>query len=194
MLSAMDRRRLATVLYVRGFAVLALGAVGVRWPQDGLWIAIGLAGVIVTLLGIVELVLAFRSAAERPIKSLQRYVALVSIAFGVTSLAQQFAPPAFALDVLAIWLLGHALVSLMVGAAMPRSLDGHLLLVWSALNLTAALLVAVASVPVHYGILYGGAAYTALYGAVQIAAGLRLRVSSSSEPSTYRSAGSMARS
>lgn len=170
-----EQTRLAAVMYVRGFAVLALGAIGVRWPEEGLWAVIGVAGVIVTLLGVVELVLALRSTADRAVTSLLRYIALVSVAFGFVSFAATEASPHTAVAGAATWLLAQSVVSLMVGAVLRRPADRRALLTWSSINLLAALVVAAASVSAFYGLLYAGAGYTALYGIMQIAAGLRLR-------------------
>lgn len=170
-----EQSRLAAVMYVRGFSVLALGAIAIRWPQSFLWIAIGLAGAIVTLLGIVEITLAARSPADRAVTSLLRYVAMVSIAFGLVSFAAILATPAIAVAALSTWLLAQATVSVMVGAGVKRPADRRALLTWAGINLVAAVMVAVLSTDTFYGLLYAGAGYTALYGVVQIVAGLRLR-------------------
>lgn len=170
-----EQSRLAAVMYVRGFTVLALGAIAIRWPQSGLWIAIGLAGAIVTLLGIVEVALAFRSKADKTVASLLRYIGMVSLGFGLVSFAAIQATPAIAIAALATWLVAQATVSLMAGAVVKRPTDRHALVTWAGINLAAALVVAIASADTLYGLLYAGAGYTALYGVIQIAAGLRLR-------------------
>ena len=175
MWTSTEKNRLAAIMYVRGFVVLALGAIGLRWPQSTLEMVIVMAGAIVTLLGVAEMLVASRSHADKPVKSLLLYVAAVSIAFGAVSLAVSFAMPKTAVAALAVWLVANATVSLMVAAVMSRANDRRVLLGWSAINLLAALVAAALSASAFYGLLYAGAAYAASYGVLQIGAGLRLR-------------------
>ena len=171
----LEKSRLAAIMYVRGFLLLALGAIGVRWPQQSLASVITIAGITLSLLGAIEATLAIFSRANKQTASLLRYVAFVSLAFGLVSLAVRTSPPETAAAVLATWLVAHATVAVMVGAVMQRPLDRRAVLAWSVMNVAAALIVAAATDSAFQILLYAGAVYVALYGIAQIMVGLRLR-------------------
>ena len=171
----LGKSRLAAILYVRGFLLLALGAIGVRWPQQSLASVITIAGITLSLLGAIEATLAIFSRANKQTASLLRYIAFVSLAFGLVSLSVRTSAPTTTVAILATWLVAHATVAVMVGAVLRRPFDRRAVLAWSVVNVAAALIVAAASDSAFQILLYAGAAYVALYGIAQIIVGLRLR-------------------
>lgn len=163
-------------LYVRGFLLLAAAAIAIRWPDKTLLGMTAVAGGVVAALGVFEYAIVSASNASRRTKGLVALHALMSVAFGALAIAARFAAPDTTRDFAAVWLLLQSALVLAVARHVPSA--GHargVLLAWSAANVVCAFVVAAHPVMPLPGLLYIGAAYTAVYGVIQIAAALWIR-------------------
>lgn len=169
-ISIQDLGRVSVVLYLRGFALLGLAAVAIRWPDETLLNAMVTAGVVVGVLGVCELAVTGLSAATRATKGLISMHAALSIAFGVVSLASLAAPLSVTMRLVGAWLLIHAVIALAIASRVTSSRFARALLMsWSALNVAAALAVTAYTGATLAVLMYTGAAYAAVYGVLQIA-------------------------
>ena len=168
--SQRDLERVSIVLYLRGFVLLGLAAVAVRWPDDTLFQAMLTAGVVVGVLGACELLVAGLSTAVRATKGLITTHAVLSIAFGLVSLAAQVTSLEITMRLIGGWLLVHSVIALALASRVtPSGFARPLLLAWSALNVAAAFIVMTHEGTTLLMLMYTGAAYAAAYGVVQIA-------------------------
>lgn len=169
-------QRLSTVLLIRGFALLAFGAIAVRWPDQSLADAVRYAGGIAVFLGIVELGMAMAGHALLSTRSFRTGHALVSIAFGVVSGAVTVLSLDAALDVAMVWLGAYAAFLLLLAARLwyLRRIR-HALLLWSAVNAAAVVACASMRSAPRVTVLLMGALYTAALGAATIFAARWMR-------------------
>lgn len=164
------------VLFVRGFAVLLLASIAVRWPEETLLGAMVTASSVVAVLGVFELAFAVVSNATRGTRSMMILHALLSISFGAVTASALYDDVETTVSLAASWLLLHAVVTLAMLTITPAI--GRVraaIAFWAALNLTASFIVAVYSRADVLPLLYLGAVYAWLYGVVQIAVALWIR-------------------
>lgn len=162
-------QRLSTVLLIRGFALLAFGAIAIRWPEQSLADAVRYAGGVAVFLGIVELGMAMAGHALLSTRSFRVGHALTSIGFGLASGAVTALSVDAALDLAMLWLGAYAAFLLLLGARLwyfRRIRDA--LLLWGAVNATAVLACATMRSAPKVTMLLMGALYTAALGAVTI--------------------------
>lgn len=164
-------QRLSTVLLIRGVALLAFGAIAVRWPEQSLADAVRYAGGIAVFLGIVELGMAMAGHALRSTRFFRVGHALASIGFGVVSGAMTALSLDAALNLVMLWLGVYAAFLALLSARLwhfRRIRDA--LLLWGAVNATAVLVCATMRSAPRVTMLLMGALYTAALGAVTILA------------------------
>lgn len=169
-------QRLSTVLLIRGFALLAFGAIAVRWPELSLADAVRYAGGVAVFLGLVELGMAMVGRALLSTRTFRIGHALTSIAFGMVAGAVPVLSLNGALDLAMLWLGVYATFLLLLAARLWyfRRMRGALLL-WGAVNaLVVAGCATMRSTP-KVTVLLLGALYTAALGAVTILAARWMR-------------------
>lgn len=170
LLTERDLGRVSVVLYLRGFALLALAAVAIRWPDEVLYNAMLTAGVVVGVLGVCELALVAVSSTVASAKGLMMVHACLSIAFGALALMARTATLATSMRMIGAWLLMQAIVALAIAARVKSAgLARPLLVAWSAVNVAASFLVLTYAWMTLVALMYIGAGYAAAYGVVQIA-------------------------
>jgi hypothetical protein len=175
-LPATDLPRISLVLFVRGFVLLALAAVAVRWPEETLVDAMVTAGAVVGFLAVFELTLALLSAARRDTKALMVLHALMSIAFAGIAISARFAATCTTTALASTWLVLQAALSLTLIPLAGAVRGGRsALFAWSAFNLACGLFAATYSCATVEWLLYLGAVYSAGYGMTQIAVSLWIR-------------------
>lgn len=164
-------QRLATVLWIRGFALLAFGAIAVRWPEQSLADAVRYAGGIAVFLGIVELGMAMAGDALLSTRSFRIGHALTSIGFGLVSGAVTVLSLDAALTLVTLWFGAYAAFLLLLAARLSyfRRIRDALLL-WGTVNATAVVICATMRSAPRVTMLLLGALYTAVLGAVTILA------------------------
>jgi hypothetical protein len=162
-------RRVSLVLYVRGFVLLALAAIALRWPDDVLFGAMLTAGVLVGALGVFELGVAGVAEASPETKRLMALHALVSIGFGAVALAAGLVPLATTVRLIAGWLLLHSVVTLAIANRVSTPRRARLLLLFAAaVNVVCALGILTYTPITFATLMYVGAGYAAAYGVAQI--------------------------
>lgn len=169
-------QQLSTVLLIRGFALLALGAIAVRWPEQSLGDAVRYAGGIAVFLGIVELGIAMAGQALLSARAFLIGHAVASIGFGLVSGAMTIRSRDAALDLAMLWLGAYAAFLLLLAARLSvfrRIRDAALL--WGMVNVTAVVVCATMRSAPRATMLLMGALYTAALGAVTILAARWMR-------------------
>jgi hypothetical protein len=168
--------RLATVLLIRGFALVAFAGIAVRWPDETLSEAVRYAGGIAVFLGVVELGMALAGQALLSTRAFRLGHAATSIAFGVAAGTMTALPLAQAIAVVMVWLSAYAAFLLLLAARLwyfRRMRDA--LLLWSAVNVTAIIGCVNLVTASRVSVLLGGALYTAVLGGVTITAARWMR-------------------
>ena len=128
--------RLATVLLVRGFALLAFAAIALRWPQQTLADAVRYAGGVAVFLGIVELGIAFAGQSLWSVRGFRVGHAVLSISFGTVGGIVAGQPLERGLFMAALWLGAYTIFLLLLAARLPFTHRiQNALLIWSLLSL-----------------------------------------------------------
>ena len=171
-----DLSRASVVLFFRGFLLLMLASIAVRWPEETLVNAVVTAGGVVSLLGVLEIVVALLTHARRATRSLIVGHALLSIAFGAVAVAASVASVRMTVAAATVWLLLHAAFALaLMHATPPVGVARFAVFGWVGANLVGAMLVMTYSRPTVVPLLYYGALYAWAYGFVQISVAMWLR-------------------
>ena len=167
---------LARLLYLRGFLLIAAGAIAVRWPSETLASMLVAAGATTAILGLLELVCAV--AIQR--MAYHRYLAVlhaaVAMGFGAIALAAATLDVATLVSLCATWLVLHAILLLAIATETPR--DDHAraaVLSWAAANVLFALAIAAGNPPSGVALEYPGALYAWAYGVALVVAGVWMR-------------------
>ena len=168
--------RLATVFLVRGFTLLAFAAIAIRRPEQTLNDAVRYAAGVAVFLGIVELGMGLAGDALLSTRAFRAGHALMSIGFGAVAGSAASLPPGRALAAAMIWLGAYAAYLLLLAARLwyfRRTRDA--LLLWSAVNVAAAVACLNMASASRASVLVAGALYTVTLGAVTIAAARWIR-------------------
>lgn len=171
-----DLGQLAQLSYVRGLTLVLLASVAVRWPDRTLLPALAIGAVVLTALGIFELVTVAGSATPARMKRLLLAQALLSIGFAALGVVAWLASVATMVALSAAWLLAQATLAVAAAGEMPhiRYARGSLL-VLAAFDLIAAFVTATYALGTLLPLLYVGTLYVWASGAGQIAVGLWVR-------------------
>jgi uncharacterized membrane protein HdeD (DUF308 family) len=164
--------RTSFVLLLRGFFLIVLGAVAVRWPEQTLVLAIVAAGGIAGTLGIFEVATA--AATEMLPSSRMFYLGhgLVFVAFGVLSASVHVATVSVATTLAIIWLTLYVAYALLLAARVWYLSPARAgLLAWAFINTACAIATARFPARTTVGLLYWGALYVAVLGVAQVVAG-----------------------
>jgi uncharacterized membrane protein HdeD (DUF308 family) len=174
-LTRSDWARISLVLYLRGFLLLGLSAVAVRWPRETLFDAMVTAGGVMGVLGLLELLLAAVTHVGRQTRTLMVVHAALAVTFGVVAITASMAAASTTIQVIAVWLLLHAVVALALASRMPTMPDRRALVTWSVVNLACSFVVVAFPTLPPAELLYLGAAYAAVYAILQIGVALWIR-------------------
>lgn len=171
-----DLKRLGTLLLFRGFALLALAGIAVRWPEQSMVGMVKVAGVLAIILGIAELGIAMAGPALASTRYFRVGHSLTSITFGIAAAAAAGRPLDEALTLALLWLAVYAAFLLLLAARLwyfRRMRDG--LVLWAAGNVGALVLAANTLPATSDDLLVAGALYTAILGVITIAAARWMR-------------------
>jgi uncharacterized membrane protein HdeD (DUF308 family) len=169
---SVELSRTSFVLYVRGLSLIALAAVGVRWPEQTALLAMVAAGAVAGTIGIFEVAAALASSEQLSSRMFSLGHGLVFIGFGVVT---AFIPVATVPNVLwlaSAWLMLSAIYTVLLAARLsylPRVPEA--LLLWGAITLGCMLVIAF--LPASFtilGLCYWGALYVAALGFIELGA------------------------
>ena len=172
--SGLARQRVAATLFWRGFLITLCAAVAVRWPADGLLVAMGLVGAIAIGFGIYDV---FTASRLYPAK---RWVLLLhgalSLLFGAASIAALGLSRHQMITLFAAWLAiaSAAAISAAIVAGARRSATVLCLTIFAANVVAIVLLAGQARLSVLL-LLYAGACYATLVGMTEVGLGRWLR-------------------
>jgi hypothetical protein len=83
---------LSVTLYVRGFLLLAVSAIAIRWPEETLLGMTAVAGGLVALFGVIEHAMVIGSDASARLKGLVSLHAFLSLFVGAVAIAATLIP------------------------------------------------------------------------------------------------------
>jgi hypothetical protein len=176
MIPLRELSRAAAVLFVRGFLLVMLASVAVRWPEETLITAVGTAGLVLAALGLIEIPVAIVSHVRGSTRTLMLAHAILSIAFGAVGTAASVASVEMTVAASTIWLLLQAVFALGLLHVTPQpGLSRLPVFGWVAVNVVLAMLVMTYRRNSIAPLLYAGTLYAWAYGAVQIGVALWIR-------------------
>lgn len=174
--NAAVRRRVATTLFWRGGTIAACAAVAVRWPAEGLLVAMLLVGVVAIVFGAEDIIIALRERHALPWWWALLTHGAGSVLFGMISISS------FALSqqgmalVFAGWCLIAGMFALGAGLlAHARGAFGLAAIGIFVASVAANLYVLSSTTLTAMSLLYAGAAYATLLGLTEVGLGHWLR-------------------
>ena len=171
-----DLSRASLILFVRGFLLVMLASVAIRWPEETLLNAVVVGGVVLAAIGVIEIPFALLSHVRRSTRALLLAHAILSIAFGAVGAAAHAASVEMTVATSAIWLLLQALFALALLHVTPRAGSARFTVFgWLAANVVAAMLLMTYARATITPLLYYGALYAWGYGALQVSVALWIR-------------------
>lgn len=172
--SALARRRVAATFFWRGFLITLCAAVAVRWPADGLLLAMGLVGALAIGFGVYDVFTAVR------LHPLERWVLLLhgvlSLLFGAASIAALGLSRHMMVTLFAAWLAiaSAAAIGAAVMTGARRAATLTCLTIFAA-NVVAIVFLTSQSRLSALLLLYAGACYATLFGMTEVGLGRWLR-------------------
>ena len=169
------RQRVAATLFWRGLLITFCAAIAVRWPADGLLLAMAVVGALAIGFGIYDVLTAARLRSDERAWMLLLHGAL-NIVFGVVSMTATALSRHEMLMIFAGWLVVAGAVAiataLLIGARRAAAL--------ACLTILAASVVAIALLATDSRLsalilLYAGACYATLFGMTEVGLGQWLR-------------------
>jgi len=166
----------ATSLIARGTLLVFLAIAAIGWPDDALVIAMVVAAVTFSTLGLYEIYIAIRTRSATPGWMVPMASGAACVSFGILTLVF----PGMALDVtlllVAVWLILYAaLTGALALAVWPMPRTRNALLGWTLLNVMLAVAAVTMPSATIFTLLYVGAGYALAFGALQVASGLWIR-------------------
>lgn len=173
---SVELSRLAFVLFVRGVFLIILGAGAIRWPEQTLLLGIVAAGGVVGTLGIFEVAAASISETLPSTKLFLLAHGLVSILFGALTATIPVASASTAAKLSVAFMVLYAAYAFTLAARLQFVRRArNTLRAWGTFNVFGVTLLAVARPDTTNQVLYAGALYGAVLGALQLAAALWIR-------------------
>jgi uncharacterized membrane protein HdeD (DUF308 family) len=171
-----EATRFSTSLLARGALLVFLGIAAIGWPDDALLLAMLAAASVLASLGIYEMYIALRTRTATPGWMIPMADGAASIGFAILSLVFLGLRLEVTLVLVAIWLVLYAtLTSGLALALWPMARTRNMLIAWTMLNLSLALLAVGAPGINIFTVLYVGAGYAVAFGALQVLSGIWIR-------------------
>ena len=170
-------RVMQQTLYIRGAAIVALAACGLRWPDLALPIVVADIGLICILFAFADLFVAtaIRGVSGRSSRKIGVF-GLLGLGFGAVSLLMTALPLSAMMPAAMTWLVVSGAAVMLFGASLPRrERAGNVIAEWGAVQLLLAFLLLLLHPTTTTGMLYAAAAYAASFGTAQLGLGLWLR-------------------
>jgi uncharacterized membrane protein HdeD (DUF308 family) len=171
-----ETARFSTSLLACGSLMCPLGIAAIGWPDTALITAMLTAAALLALFGGYEMFIALRTRSATPGWMIPMANGAACIAFAILTLAL----PGLSLNVMlllvAIWLTLYATLSAILALLLwPMTRTRYALIGWTAMNLLIALLAVTVPSANSFTLLYAGAGYAVVFGAMQVASGVWVR-------------------
>ncbi|HEU4993623.1 MAG TPA: DUF308 domain-containing protein [Gemmatimonadaceae bacterium] len=169
---SVELSRAAGTAQLRGSALVLLGCVAIRWPQETLFFSILAAGAIAGTLGIFEIAGALAGASLWSSRAFYLGEGLAFVGFGALTATVPATTPPVAARLTAAWLLVYAVYAALLAARVWYLAPARrFLIAWALVNIAVGVAVRrLAQQPLD-ALLYWGAFYTAILGLVELVAG-----------------------
>ena len=174
-LDTSERLRLSAALFVRGLALFAFAAIGIRWPDETLFFVLVGGGTTAAILGVFQLGMHLVSRELPSTRAFLLGDGFTTLAFGIVLLAMPLLNGNLVLLLAGGWLLVYDVyLALLAARVWYLPYVRRVLLAWSTVTLVVAIGALWARPLPLADALYWVAAYLWCYGLLHVGAGLWL--------------------
>lgn len=171
-----EAARFSTSLLTRGILMVTLGIAAFRWQDVALAGVMLTAAALLALFGAYEMFIALRTRRSTPGWTVPMADGAACIGFAALTIVLPSISLAVTLWLVAIWLVLYAALTATLALALwPMPRTRLTLIAWTALNLFLALMAVTSPTATIFTVLYVGAAYAVVFGALQTASGMWIR-------------------
>jgi uncharacterized membrane protein HdeD (DUF308 family) len=168
--------RLSLSLVTRGMLMMMLGIAAFSWPDVALAAAMVIAAALLASFGVYEMIIALRTRGTTPGWMIPMADGAACIGFAVLTMILPGLSLEATLLLVAVWLVLYAgLTGTLALALWPMPRTRIILVAWTVMNLTLALLALTYSKATIFTVLYVGAGYAVAFGALQVVSGIWIR-------------------
>jgi uncharacterized membrane protein HdeD (DUF308 family) len=165
--------RLSMSLITRGILMMMLGIAAFSWPDVALAAAMVIAAAVLASFGVYEMIIALRTRRTTPGWMIPMADGAACIGFAVLTMILPGLSLEATLLLVAVWLVLYAgLTGTLALALWPMPRTRIILVAWTVMNLTLALLAVTYSKATIFTVLYVGAGYAVAFGALQVVSGI----------------------